>query len=170
MSSKNETRRAWSALLLGIGNEWASDDGVGPEVVRRVKVWWEGLERNATGEVGFVIMAQPDLALLDLLADCDRVIIVDAVRSGARPGTLHRQAWEAGMLGDRGVERASSHGFGVRELLDMARALGKLPPRVELWGVEAASTAPGRGLTPRVDEAVESTAQALAEYLANLSP
>ncbi len=155
-------------LLLGIGNAWASDDGVGPEVVRRVQAWWEGLEgleRNATGEVGFVIMAQPDLSLIDLMADCDRLIVVDGVMSGARPGTLHRQVWEAGMLGGKGVERASSHGFGVKELLEMARALGKLPARVELWGVEIASTAPGRGLSPEVAGAVDDVVRALEDWL-----
>ncbi len=119
------------------------------------------------GEVGFVIMAQPDLSLLDLLADSEHVIIVDAVMSGAAPGTLHRQVWEAGTLGDRGVERASSHGFGVRELLAMARALGKLPPRVELWGVEAASTAPGQGLSPQVAQAVDHVVEELETRLLN---
>jgi hydrogenase maturation protease len=43
----------------------------------------------------------------------------------------------------------------VRELLEMAAVLGKLPARVQLVGIEIASTAPGRGLSPEVERAVE---------------
>jgi hypothetical protein len=55
------------------------------------------------------------------------------------------ETWESGMLAARGVQRASSHGFGVRELLEMAEVMGKLPARVELWGIEIASTEAGQG-------------------------
>ncbi len=152
-------------LILGVGNDWASDDGAGPAVVRRVQKWWNARLRDAKREVGFQVLARPDLSLLDLMARYDEVIIVDAVVSGAAPGTLHRQVWEKGMLGDKGVARASSHGFGLRELLQMAASLGKLPTRVELWGVAIASTEPGQGLTPQVARAVDDFA---AELLTRL--
>ena len=151
-------------LILGIGNEWARDDGVGPEVVRRVQQSWLARGSNATREVGFVAMARPDLSLLDLMAETDYLVIVDAVVSGAEPGTLHWQLWKMGVAASRGVERASSHGFGVEELLQMARALGKLPERVELWGIEIACTAPGRGLTPAVARAADALVSKLEAH------
>jgi len=83
------------------------------------------------------------------------LILVDARVSERPPGTLHHEKWQSGALAPRGVERASSHGFGVRELLEMAAVLGKLPARVQLVGIEIASTAPGRGLSPEVERAVE---------------
>lgn len=155
-------------LVLGIGNPWASDDGVGPEVVRRAQARWQNQERDATREVGFEVFARPDLSLLERLATSQQVIIVDAVQSGARPGTLHRLVWDEAAWDSRGVERASSHGFGVGELLQMAEALGKLPPRVELWGIEIASTEPGRGLSAPVARPVNAIAQELARALITL--
>jgi len=152
-------------LIIGVGNEWASDDGVGPEVVRRVLQAWTARGRNATREVGFRVMARPDLSLLDLMAETDHLVIVDAVVGGAEPGTLHRQAWRPGMMASKGVERASSHGLGVEELLQMAAALGKLPGRVELWGIEIASAEPGQGLTPAVARAVDDIATELQDAL-----
>ena len=165
MDGRGSGSSSFRVLILGIGNAWASDDGVGPEVVRRAQARLVGLERNAASEVGFVIMARPDLALLDRLAGVDRLILVDGVVSGATPGTLHRRAWRPGLVEERGVERASSHGFGVKELLEMARALGKLPARVELWGVEITSAAPGQGLSPAVAGAVEEIVEQLVEAL-----
>ena len=114
-------------------------------------------------------MARPDLSLLDMMAHCQRLIIVDAVMSRAAPGTLHRREWRADAVESRGVERASSHGFGVGELLSMAAALDRLPPRVELWGIEIASTASGPGLTPAVERGVANAAAALQEELERMT-
>lgn len=158
-------------LILGIGNEWASDDGVGPEVVRLVEAWWRENARKTAREVEFSILAQPDLSLLDRIAGVERLIIVDAVESGAKPGTLHHQMWDRGVLADKGLARASSHGFGVHELLQMASVLGKLPARIELWGIEIVSTEMGQGLTEEVAEAVPAIVTALqADLKGIISP
>ena len=147
-------------LVLGIGNPWAADDGVGPEVVRRLQVGWQE-EGGDSALVEFQTLSQPDLGLLDALAECDALIVVDAVVSGAAPGTVHREVWQPGAVDSRGVERASSHGFGVRELLEMAAALGRLPARVELWGIEIESTEPGEGFSAAVGEAIPGVVEQL---------
>ncbi len=156
-----------NTLILGIGNEWASDDGVGPEVVRRLQGRMQdpgGIPETGGAQavaVDFRILAQPDLLLLDLLPGYTDLLVVDAVVSGSPPGTIHHEKWQPGALAARGVERASSHGFGVRELLEMAAVLGKLPARVELVGIEIASTEPGQGLSPEVKEAVDELVERL---------
>ncbi|HEY52889.1 MAG TPA: hydrogenase maturation protease [Caldilineae bacterium] len=154
-----------TTLILGIGNEWASDDGVGPEVVRRLQGRWQKEGREPDREVEFSILAQPDLSLLDRIAGYSDLIVVDAVVGGQPPGTIHRETWEPGMLVERGVQRASSHGFGVHELLEMAAVMGKLPPRVQLIGIEIASTEPGQGLSATVAQAVEGVMEELAEMV-----
>lgn len=160
-----------NTLILGIGNEWASDDGVGPEVVRRLQGRMQdpgGIPETGGAQAAaadFRILAQPDLSLLDLLPGYTALLVVDAVVSASPPGTIHHEKWQPGALAARGVERASSHGFGVRELLEMGAVLGKLPTRVELWGIEIASTEPGRGLSAKVAGAVDGVVEALVERL-----
>lgn len=154
-------------LVAGIGNPWASDDGVGPEVVRRVQARWT--DWPGAPVVAFLALSQPDVALLDALAGCDGLVVVDAIFSGAVPGALTRISWQPGALASRGVERASSHGFGVGELLELAARLGRAPVHVELWGVEAASTAPGEGLSPAVAARVDDIAEQLLHDLRNLT-
>jgi hydrogenase maturation protease len=153
-----------TSLILGIGNDWASDDGVGPEVVRRAQDRWQQEGLVSEPKIEFNILAQPDLSLLDRLVDYDSLIVVDAVSGPQPPGTLHRQVWKPGLLATRGVQRASSHGFGVRELLNMAAVMGKLPEHVELWGIEIASTEPGQGLSAEVAGAVDGVVEALGEW------
>ena len=146
--------------VVGIGNRWASDDGVGPEVVRRLQD-----EVPPDRPVTFATLPQADLALLELMDRCDRLILVDAVVSGAPPGTVHRERWRPGLLEGRGVERASSHGLGLREVLALAASLGRLPAQVGLWGVEIVSTAPGEGLSPAVAAALPAIVARLRREL-----
>jgi hydrogenase maturation protease len=152
-------------LIAGIGNPWASDDGVGGEVVRRLQERLAAKPLAARPAVRLLALPRPDVALIDAIGDCERLIVVDAVRSGAPPGTLHRVAWAPGSVEDRGVARASSHGLGVREVLELAAAMDKLPARVELWGVEIVSTEPGQGLSPAVTAALPGLVERLLSAL-----
>ncbi len=134
--------------VVGIGNEWAGDDGLGPAVVRRAQTVYERrYGQDPSRPVTFTTLTGSPLDLLEMSRPDDLLIIVDAVSSGAAPGTVHQIEWEPGCLAARGREAAACHGWGVREALALASALGRLPARVLLWGVEVAVTEPGTGLT-----------------------
>ncbi len=140
-------------LVVGIGNAWAGDDGIGPEIVRRLQANYATtavVQRGEAVHLAFRIMPHPDVTLIETLADCDVLVIVDAVKSGAPPGTIHCQAWQPNVLSSRQVERSSSHGWGVREILGLAHTLECLPTKVILWGIEAAAVEPGAGLSPEL--------------------
>lgn len=81
----------------------------------------------------------------------DIVILLDAVRSGVAPGTRHcldaRNLPDADML-------CSSHGFGVVSAIGLARALGNMPSRLLLRGVEADPSWSGFCLSPAVADAL----------------
>ena len=153
-------------LVVGIGNPWASDDGVGAEVIRQFQNRLLAEPDTAQSSIEMLPLDQPGFDLLDFVDGCGLLIIVDAVSTGAVPGTLHRVEWRSGVAQDRGVERVSSHGLGVREVLDLAAALGRLPHRVELWGIEAGSTAPGANLSPAVAGTVPAVVELLVQALA----
>lgn len=154
--------------VVGVGKPWAGDDGVGPAVVGRLADRFEGMPPVQGVDLTFSTSPEPAVDLLRLMDGCDILIIIDAVRSGAPPGTIHRQAWLPGLLQPRGLGRASSHGLGVHEMLALAGALNRLPRQVFLWGIEIVSTEPGQGLSPQVtaalDDIVESISQTLAVY------
>ena len=167
--------------VVGIGNAWASDDGVGPQIVDRLHNLYvdtphDAWSSNGRGDamdvapaVTFKTMPRPDVSLLNSFSGNDMLIVVDAVVSGSLPGTVHRQIWQPGSLDSRGVERASSHGFGVPEVLNLAKTLGQLPAQVILWGIEAASTEPGQGLSPSVETAVPDIVDQLHKELQMLT-
>jgi hydrogenase maturation protease len=90
--------------------------------------------------------------------------VVDAVESGAEPGTLVR--FDASELAiPARMFRTSTHAFGVGDAIELARVLGRLPARVVVYGVEGAEFAAGVGLSPAVEAAIEPTAAAVLEDL-----
>jgi hydrogenase maturation protease len=100
-------------------------------------------------------------ALVEAWTGADHVVVVDAAVSGAAPGTVHRFDARAEPLPARSL-RSSTHGFGVADAVELARALGRLPPRLDVYAVEAADVGAGSGLSPAVARAVEELARALS--------
>jgi hydrogenase maturation protease len=139
--------------VLGVGNAYRGDDGVGLAVVRR-------LHGRVPGDVALLELEQEPTRLLDAWADVDVALVVDAAASGAPPGTAHRFDASDGPLPAR-VFRSSTHAFGVGEAVELARALGRLPERVVVFGVEGADFAAGTALSDPVAAAVEAVAAEL---------
>ena len=92
--------------------------------------------------------------LLDLWDGLDTVVVVDALRGDAPPGTLHRIDAEDGPL-PRDVRLASTHAMGIADALELGRTLGRAPRRVVVLGIEAASFGMGEAMTPAVAGAID---------------
>jgi hydrogenase maturation protease len=128
--------------VLALGSPHG-DDQAGWRIVER-------LAREAPDIEAVALKVPADL--LERVQDCTTLIVVDACRSGAEPGTIFRAAWPGGW--PDGWAGLSSHGLGVAETLALAGALGRLPQRVVLLGVEIQQCSPGVGLSQPVQAAL----------------
>ena len=116
-------------LVAGFGNVLRGDDGFGVEVVRRLR---DGGAPQGTVclEVGTggVALAQ------ELMTPCDRLVIVDAMTRGGKPGDLY-------VLRVDRVGRARSvdmHMAVPARVLELASSMGTLPREVFMVGCEPA--------------------------------
>ncbi len=153
-------------LVVGIGNRTRGDDAAGPEVAARVAA--RVAELDVPG-VTVVVQDEP-LALVEHLTSHTEVVVVDAVAPGGDPGRVH--VWHVGPSPlPRDVRAIGSHGLGVAEAVELARALGRLPRRLTLVGVEAQTLSLGEPLSDRVgerlDDAVRAVLDALSETTAH---
>jgi hydrogenase maturation protease len=145
-------------LVLGLGNRLMSDDAVGGLVIEALTARYrlpEGVKALDGGTLG--------LDLLPYLEQAGKLLIVDAVNLGVRPGTVFR------LSGDE-VPRAfagklSVHQMGLQDLLAVAELQGNLPDQVVLWGVQAGSVAPGLELTRPVAEGAERLLEGVVSEL-----
>ncbi len=145
-------------IVIGVGNAWRGDDGAGLAVARRLReAAPAGLEvREVEGDAS---------ALVDAWAGADRVVVVDAAESGAPPGTVRRFDAVAEPLPARGV-RSSTHAFGVPDAIELSRALGRLPARLDVYAIEGAGFTAGDRLSPAVDQAVAAVVEELRSAVA----
>jgi hydrogenase maturation protease len=146
------------ALVLAVGNPFRRDDGAGPAVAR-------ALEGRLPPETRVRIREGDLAAALDDWDGAGVVVAVDAARSGAPAGTLHRHDAAAGPL-PAVFARGSTHAFGLAEAVELARALGRLPRRLVVFAIEGREFGHGDGLTPEVAVAVGRAADAVLGELA----
>ncbi|MFJ9535946.1 hydrogenase maturation protease [Streptomyces sp. NPDC101225] len=153
--------------VIGVGNEFRRDDGVGWAVLARLR------ERAARaplppGSVHATCDGDPG-RLIGLWEDADLAVVVDAAHAHpGTPGRVHRLELDGGLLAQSST--TSSHGLGLGEAVELARALGRLPRRLVVYAVEGADSSLGTGLSPAVAAAVEPLARAVEREIARHRP
>ena len=131
--------------IVGVGSPFGDDrlGWVAAESLQRSPVL-NGLE---PGRIVISILDRPGAMLLALWDEADHVIVMDAVRSGAVPGTRHRLT--ASDVTDTRIP-ATSHGFGIVAALQLAQVLENLPDRLLLRGIEMDACCTGFTLSAAV--------------------
>ncbi len=147
-------------LVLGLGNPILRDDSVGLRVVRRVQ--------QAVGNADDLDVEEDyhgGLRLMERLVGYDRAVIIDAIQSGAPPGSLIRLG-----VDDRPTQRsASTHDVNLPTALALGRQAGAhlpLAAQISIIAVEAEDVLSfGETLTPEVERAIPLATQAVLQAL-----
>jgi hydrogenase maturation protease len=144
-----------------IGNPNRGDDGIGPLVAAKL----EGrLPRHAS-----LIVRHGDMfALAEDFAGCGALVCVDAAAPMSSPGQIHRIDLTTEEL-PRELLSASTHGFGLADVIALARALGRAPQIVIIYAVEGTCFDAGAALTHAVAAAADETAHLVAAEVDRLS-
>jgi hydrogenase maturation protease len=144
-------------LIIGIGNEYRGDDGAGLIAARLLKARLGDsipvLERSGDGA-----------ALIEAWRGAETVILIDAMMSGAAPGTIRRFDAITRPIPRESI-RSSTHAFGVVQAIELARALGSLPLRLIVYGIEGKFFAARVGLSEEVEKAVNEAVERLLTEL-----
>jgi len=141
-------------VVIGVGNRLRADDAAGLEVARRVA--------PLAGDAVSVREAGGDpAALMDAWAGAELAIVVDAIAAGGAPGDVVRLDATAAPLPAR-LFGTSTHAIGVGEAVELARALGRLPKRIVVYGVEGAGFGTGERMSPAVEGALGALARRVA--------
>ncbi len=135
-------------LILGMGNPILNDDGVGIWVAR-------ALEGKLNGEeITVMETSMAGLNILELLADFDRAILIDAIQTEkGKVGQVYRLGPEAF---DTTRHAATPHGVNFSTALELGNKLGlALPREIILFAIEVGDVNTfGERCTPRVEQAI----------------
>jgi hydrogenase maturation protease len=141
----------FAPFFIGVGNALRRDDGVGPWLAAQLAArGWPSVAHQGDGA-----------GLIELFRGRPDVVLLDAMQSGAAPGTTRRLDAAEGPIAPA-LFRRSTHLFGLAEAVETARALGWLPARLIVYGIEGADFTPGSGLSSAVAAAASDLLEALA--------
>lgn len=147
-------------LVLGLGNELFTDEGVGIEAARRIDaLGLPGVEVVDGGTLG--------IGLLPAVEDRAGLLVLDAVvAEGRRPGEVVTLDAPALRQGYRVL--MSAHQIGLPEVLAAAELGGHPPARVAAVGMVPADLDTGFGISPaaaaQVGEMIARALDVLARW------
>ena len=149
--------------VIAIGNPYRRDDGVGAAVLATL-----GRQLGPEPRVRLAELDGEPVRMMQAWEGSSTVWIVDAMSSDRRAGSI--QEVDARRLGEGdstwgGV--GGGHALGLREAIEFAAALDRLPTEIRVLGIEGETFDPGEGLTPTVADAVPVAA---ARLLASIRP
>ena len=152
--------------IIGLGNPFMGDDAVGVLVARQ-------LHPYASARISILEDGLAGLNLLHDMVDTERLILIDAIQSHVKVGTIVRFTFPEDLEKINelawGALASSSHDLGLAEALTLGHTLNVLPAHVILYGIELGHLQQGQGISPPVVTAITSLAnQIMAEEL-NLS-
>jgi hydrogenase maturation protease len=144
-------------VVIGIGNPDRGDDAAGLAVARRLAA------RRPAG-VTVVEAGGGACGLLDAWRGGDAVVVVDATSGAGRPGSVHR--YEVGRRPlPSAFRHASTHSLGLAAAVELARALGELPRRLVVVGLEGRDFEPGAPLSAEVEQALEAAVEVVTREI-----
>lgn len=138
-------------LIIGVGNLYRADDAAGRHAARR-------LREACAADVSVIELDGEAADLLDAWEGSEFVILLEALAAAGPPGGIRR--FEVGLDPiPLTFDRSSTHALGVGEAIALAQALGRLPPRLVIYGIvgerfdwsETLSPAVEAGLADLVD-------------------
>lgn len=142
--------------IVGVGNELVSDDGVGPRLIAAMeslpKMPPPGVRLHNAGTTGFFA--------LEAMSGCERAIVVDAIETGADPGSVHQYRFTDGGF-DGSIPDMTMHDVSFTEALRFARDVYDLPDDVLILGVEPGSLRTGIGLSEPVELAIPAVIETI---------
>lgn len=147
-------------LVIGIGNSDRGDDGVGPIVV-------QSLAGRLPEGVEAMVRSGDMISLVEEWKPFDAVICVDAAASTGDPGRIHRFDLNVTEI-PREVSVMSSHGFGLADAIDLARALGTAPKQLIVFAIEASGFDTGSKVSPKVLAAARRAEDEISAEIARL--
>ena len=139
-------------VIMGIGNLLLKDEGIGVHAINALK-----RENELPENVELIDVGTSTLDALQMFDDLDKLIVIDAVKGGGKPGTIYK--FKPGEICSVNRVATSLHQLGFIEALSIAERLGKVPRDVIIIGIEPKEVSSGLELSPEIEEKIPKIIQ-----------
>jgi len=149
-------------LVLGIGNDILTDDGIGPKIVNDLKT----LERSP--ELIFETTTLGGLEILEIIKDYKKVIIIDAIRTiDGKPGEIFFFTPDDFK---ETLHLSNLHDINFLTALELGKKLGiPLPEEIHIIAIEIVEDQVfGTSFTPAIEEKYHIIMQSVKKQIGEL--
>ena len=156
-SDKNNSNFLKKILVLGVGNELLSDEGIGVHTIKELS------KRELPPEVEIMEGGTDGFGLIHIITDTDRLIVIDSVKGGGEPGTLYKfDIKDAPKTPD--LFKTSIHQIGILEVINLSNLIGKTPETTVI-GVEPKSILTSMELTNEIQAKIPRVIELILEEI-----
>ena len=159
-ADRREDTDGAEAAVVAVGNPIMGDDGVGKRVI-------EALESSSDDRTNGVLLTHAGTTAffaLEAMSGCQKAIVVDAIETGAEPGTVHRYRYVDGAFAGE-VPEMTMHDFSFAEALRAGRDAYDIPEDLLVVGVEPARIEATLELSDRIERSVPELVELVLEEL-----
>jgi hydrogenase maturation protease len=164
-SMGGETISPQKIVILGVGNLLLSDEGVGVHVANEL------MKMDLSSEVSVIEGGTDGFRLLNVITEADRLIVIDAVKGGAEPGSIYRFDIDEVRNCPSGF-KTSVHQIGILEVINLSGLIGKTP-YTTIIGIEPKSLDMSMELTPdiksKIPKIIDLIFEELRKYNTNIN-
>jgi hydrogenase maturation protease len=148
-------------VILGIGNLLLSDEGVGVHVANKL------MEMDLPEGISVVEGGTDGFRLLNFITEADRLIVIDAVKTGAAPGSIYKFNIDEVKNCPSGF-KTSVHQIGILEVINLSGLIGKTP-HTTVIGIEPQSLEMGMELSPEIKNKIPRIIELILDELKAIS-
>jgi len=145
-------------VVLGVGSPLMGDDGLGVEVVEKLRERWAH-----DPDLVFLDGGTWGMRVLPYIEGAKRLLLLDVIRNDQAPGTLIRL--ERDELPRHLKQKLSPHQIDLGEVLALAELRGTFPQEAVALGIEPDRVELHDGLSPKVSETVPELIEAVRAQL-----
>ena len=150
--------------VIGFGNKFLSDDGIGPVVIEKLEK--TGLAEDKDIEI--IDLGTSGTDLIFHLKECPRIIIIDAIDAGQDEGKIIKiKEKDIEHFYDQGLFSLSLHDLNLADILKLVRAM-KVETDITIIGIKPLNIELGEGVSPgiekKIPEMISLVNQAVKEY------
>lgn len=155
-SSKDSGQSFLNVLVLGLGNILLSDEGAGVKAVEELQDRYD-----CSGAVEFVDGGTIGLELLPYFEGRSHILIIDAVKTGRKPGTIVRIEDPPAYFSSK----TSPHQIGLADVMGIAVITDIMPKNITLFGIEPKQLSTGLDLSTEVARNLSQLVDMVADEL-----
>ena len=158
--------QASKILVLGLGNMLLKDEGIGVHVAQKLQ------EQNLPDNVEVIDGGTAGLDILLSQKGLDKLVVIDAMRAGRKPGTIYKARFKGKQRGQltkifagQKDSKVSLHQVGLIDALAAAEKINCVPKEIVIIGVEPGKVDCGLELTEQVKRMVPEIIKKVLEEI-----